>query len=206
MPRCCWPTRRGTTTSSCRSSTTWGRSGRHPEAASGPGRPSHSTWRSSCSRAARPRAATGASPRSTCDQARRPGRDATRLLPGARLLLEPLLELLAHLLFRGQVLLELLRRENASELAFLGLVEPAELAHLDERALGALDDRLGLLRIFQIESADGAGLLGRQAEPVLHEVGLKAGALLGRRVGQLVELRPRPRGGNLDQESRRDER
>src|SRR5215468_9648755 len=133
MPRSCSASRRATTIPSSRSSTTWGRNGRRREAASGRGHPFHFTRPSPSWRARSQRAGSGASPPSTCEERAAQALGRTRaLLPRARLLLEPLLELLAHLLLRGEVLLELLRREDAAELALLGLVQPAQLAHLDE--------------------------------------------------------------------------
>src|SRR5262245_2381990 len=125
------------------------------------------------------------------------------LLAAPALLLHALHELLAHRILGGEVLLELLGGQHLLELPLLLLVELAHLAHLDERALRSLDERLHLLGVLPVDLRDPGRLLGAEAEPGRHHRGLRLGALLGGGVLELLHLLRAQRGGDQQDGGRR---
>src|SRR6185369_1142320 len=92
------------------------------------------------------------------------GRRPPRSLPLLRLLLLDLRDqLVAHLGLHRLELGELILRQDALQLAFLLILDLLDGAHLHERAVGALDDRLHLLGILLVDCLDLRQLVVGQA-------------------------------------------
>src|SRR5690606_38380855 len=85
------------------------------------------------------------------DAARFAARDDDRSACARDLLLDRLLELLLHLVLRRSIRLELRRRQHGLQRRVLLRLQRLHLAHLHERPVRALDDRIGLLRVLEVD-------------------------------------------------------